>query len=149
MDSPRPINLLDRVRNKIRLKHYSLRTEQTYVDWIKRFILFHGKRHPSELGAEEVEAFLTHLAVAGQVAASTQNQAKRALLFLYQVVLEVELPWLDQVEKAKTPTVAGFPSTRRYASRPLTARGASDCCGTAPAHRSRWNGCKRDAEHLL
>ncbi len=66
MDSPRPINLLDRVRNKIRLKHYSLRTEQTYVDWIKRFILFHGMRHPSELGAEEVEAFLTHLAVAGQ-----------------------------------------------------------------------------------
>jgi len=66
MESPSPINLLDRVRNKIHRKHYSLRTEQTYVDWIKRFILFHGMRHPSELGAEEVEAFLTHLAVAGQ-----------------------------------------------------------------------------------
>jgi len=141
MDSPSPICLLDRVRNKIRLKHYSLRTEQTYVDWIKRFILFHGKRHPSELGAEEVEAFLTHLAVAGQVAASTQNQAKSALLFLYQVVLEVELPWLDQVEKAKTPTAAAFPWTPRCASRPQTGRGWSDCCVTAPARRSPWNGC--------
>lgn len=95
--------LLDQVRGKIRLKHYSLRTEQTYVDWIKRFILFHGKRHPKEMGAAEVEAFLTHLAVAGKVAASTQNQAKSALLFLYKEVLGSELPWLDNVERAKTP----------------------------------------------
>jgi integrase len=95
--------LLDQVRGKIRLKHYSLRTEQTYVDWIKRFILFHGKRHPKVMGAAEVEAFLTHLAVAGKVAASTQNQAKSALLFLYKEVLGSELPWLDNVERAKTP----------------------------------------------
>ena len=95
--------LLDQVRGKIRLKHYSLRTEQTYVDWIKRFILFHGKRHPKEMGAAEVEAFLTHLAVAGKVAASTQNQAKSALLFLYKEVLGIELPWLDNVERAKAP----------------------------------------------
>jgi integron integrase len=95
--------LLDQVRGKIRFKHYSLRTEQAYVDWIKRFILHFGKRHPRDLGAAEVEAFLTHLAVAGKVAASTQNQAKSALLFLYREVLEIELPWLDGVEAAKAP----------------------------------------------
>ena len=86
--------LLDQVRGKIRLKHYSLRTEQAYLDWIKRFILHFGKRHPREMGGAEVEAFLTNLAVAGRVAASTQNQAKSALLFLYREVLEIELPWL-------------------------------------------------------
>ena len=95
--------LLDQVRGKVRLKHYSIRTEQAYVDWIKRFILHFGKRHPRELGAADVEAFLTHLAVAGNVAASTQNQAKSALLFLYREVLETELPWLDNVERARAP----------------------------------------------
>ncbi|WP_425597189.1 phage integrase N-terminal SAM-like domain-containing protein [Thauera aromatica] len=96
--APASPRLLDRVRERIRVKHYSIRTEQVYVDWIRRFILFHGKRHPQELGAPEVEAFLTHLAVAGRVAASTQNQAKSALLFLYREVLAaVELPWLDGV----------------------------------------------------
>ena len=95
--------LLARVRDKIRLKHYSIRTEQAYVEWIKRFILFHGKRHPATLGAAEVEAFLTDLAVARQVAAPTQNQARSALLFLYKQVLEIELPWLGQIESAKAP----------------------------------------------
>ncbi|WIM06657.1 MAG: integron integrase [Candidatus Nitricoxidivorans perseverans] len=95
--------LLDRVRDKIRLKHYSLRTEQAYLDWIKRFILHHGKRHPADMGAAEVEAFLTHLAVVGKVAAATQNQAKSAILFLYREVLETELPWLEGVERAKAP----------------------------------------------
>ncbi|MGE5467916.1 MAG: integron integrase [Ignavibacteria bacterium] len=95
--------LLDQVRGKLRMKHYSLRTEQTYVDWIKRFILHSGKRHPRDMGAAEIEAFLTHLAVVGKVAASTQNQAKSSLLFLYREVLEVELPWLDNVESAKAP----------------------------------------------
>lgn len=110
IDSPRSSScqssgpkLLDRVRDRIRLKHYSLRTEQAYLDWIKRFILHHGKRHPGDMGAPEVEAFLTHLAVAGRVAASTQNQAKSALLFLYREVLEADLPWLDGVESAKAP----------------------------------------------
>ena len=98
-----PPKLLDQVRGKIRLKHYSIRTEQAYVDWIKRFILFFDKQHPRDLGAAEVEAFLTHLAVVGKVAAATQNQAKSALLFLYKEVLEAELPWLDDIEKAKTP----------------------------------------------
>ncbi len=101
MDVPVPPRLLGRVRDQIRLKHYSIRTEQAYVEWIKRFIRFHGKRHPAKLGAPEVEAFLTDLAVARQVAAPTQNQAKSALLFLYKEVLDIELPWLDQVESAK------------------------------------------------
>ena len=100
---PRPPKLLDQVRDKIRFKHYSIRTEQAYLDWIRRFILFHKKRHPAEMGASEVEAFLTHLAVAGKVAASTQNQARSALLFLYKEVLGQELPWLDDVEQAKRP----------------------------------------------
>ena len=94
---------LDAVRNKIRLKHYSIRTEESYVQWVKRFILFHGKRHPGEMGAPEVEAFLTHLAVDGNVSASTQNQARSALLFLYKQVLVQELPWLDNVEQAQKP----------------------------------------------
>lgn len=95
--------LLDQVRAKIRLKHYSIRTEQAYTDWIKRFILYFGKKHPREMGASEVERFLTHLAVNGRVAASTQNQARCALLFLYKEVLGIELPWLDNVEQAKAP----------------------------------------------
>lgn len=78
-----------------------LRTERAYVDWSRRFILFHGKRHPAELGASEVEAFLTHLAVERSVAASTQNQAKAALLFLYKQVLAVDLPWLDDIVAAR------------------------------------------------
>ena len=98
-----PPKLLDLVRGKIRLKHYSIRTEQAYIDWIKRYILHFDKVHPKDLGAGEVELFLTHLAVAGRVSASTQNQAKSALLFLYKEVLGVELPWLDKVESAKTP----------------------------------------------
>ncbi len=95
--------LLDQLRGKIRLKHYSIRTEDAYVDWVRRFILFHAKRHPLDMGAKEVEAFLTHLAVQGKVAASTQNQAKSALLFLYREVLGSELPWLNAVESAKRP----------------------------------------------
>ncbi len=94
--------LLDQVRGKIRLKHYSIRTEQAYTDWIKRYILHFDKRHPRDLGAAEVEQFLTYLAVQGNVAASTQNQAKSALLFLYKEVLGTALPWLDDVEQAKT-----------------------------------------------
>ena len=99
-DSPK---LLDIVRGKIRLKHYSIRTEQAYVDWIKRYILHFDKKHPRDLGAEHVEQFLTYLAVNGKVSASTQNQAKSALLFLYKEVLGQLLPWLDDIEHAKTP----------------------------------------------
>src|SRR5213594_2106194 len=95
--------LLDQVRNIIRRKHYSSRTEQAYVDWIKRFILFHGKRHPAEMAEEEVAQFLTHLARDMDVAASTQNQALSALLFLYKEVLKHEIGWLEKVERAKKP----------------------------------------------
>lgn len=98
-----PPKLLDQVRHKIRLKHYSIRTEEAYADWVRRFILYHDRRHPRDLGPAEVESFLTHLAVEGKVAASTQNQAKSALLFLYMEVLGVELPWLDNVTQAKAP----------------------------------------------
>ena len=99
-----PPKLLDQVRDRIRIKHYSIRTETQYVQWIRRFILFHNKRHPREMGAPEVEAFLTQLAVVGNVAASTQNQALAALLFLYKEVLGVDLPWLDNVTRAKRPS---------------------------------------------
>jgi integron integrase len=95
--------LLEQVREKLRYRHYSLRTERAYVDWIRRFILFHQKRHPTEMGAVEIEAFLTHLAIERNVSASTQNQALSALLFLYKEVLQVELPWLSTMERAKKP----------------------------------------------
>ena len=84
--------LLDQVRARLRLKHYSLRTEQAYVGWIRRFILASGKRHPREMGVMEVEVFLSRLATVGKVAASTQNQALSALLFLYREVLSIDLP---------------------------------------------------------
>lgn len=95
--------LLDQVRENIRLKYYSIRTEQAYLDWIRRYILFHGKQHPAEMDAAAVEAFLTHLAVERNVAASTQNQALSALLFLYKDVLGQNLGWLDNMERAKKP----------------------------------------------
>jgi integron integrase len=95
--------LLDRVRAAIRFKHYSVRTEQAYVQWTKRFILFHDKRHPETMGADEVRGFLTHLATEKNVAASTQNQAFNALLFLYKEVLNQDLPWIDGVERPKRP----------------------------------------------
>lgn len=100
---PHPPRLMDEVRRRIRLKHYSLRTEQAYMGWIRRFILANGKRHLRELGADEVERFLSGLAVQGGVAASTQNQALSALLFLYREVLRIDLPWLQQVVRAKRP----------------------------------------------
>jgi len=119
MDSPTTPRLLDRVRDKIRVKHYSIRTEQAYVDWIKRFIRFHGKQHPVELGPVEVEAFLTHLAVAGNVAAATQNQAKSALLFLYREVLGAALPWLSGIAPAKAPIRLPVVLTRAEVDRML------------------------------
>lgn len=95
--------LFPMIIERLRVKHYSKRTEEAYVQWIKRYILHHDKRHPRDMGASDVESFLTHLAVARNVSASTQNQAKSALLFLYKEVLEIELPWLDNVTQAKAP----------------------------------------------
>jgi integron integrase len=97
-DSPK---LLDRMRAEIRVRHYSIRTEETYLDWARRFIFYHNKQHPKDLGAEEVQAFLSYLALERNVSSSTQNQAKSALLFLYREVLHLELPWLDEVVSAK------------------------------------------------
>jgi site-specific recombinase XerD len=94
---------LDQTRDVLRLKHYSLRTERSYCDWIKRFIRFHQLRHPKDIGAAEISQFLTHLARIGNVSAATQNQALSALLFLYQQVLKQEVGWIEEVERAKKP----------------------------------------------
>ena len=98
---PQQPKLLEQVRQRLRVGHYSLRTEQTYLPWIKRYILFHGKRHPREMGKAEIEAFLTHLAVERHVSAATQNQALNAILFLYRSVLEIDMPWMTDVVRAK------------------------------------------------
>jgi len=100
--SAEPRQLLDQVRDSLRSRHYSARTEKAYVGWIRRFILFHGKRHPEKLAEEEIGAYLTSLAEA-RVSSSTQNQALAALLFLYQQVLGRELAWLGNLVHAKRP----------------------------------------------
>lgn len=100
--SPGP-RLLDQVRERLRVRHYSLRTEQAYLSWIRRFILASGKRHPAQMGQAEVEAFLTRLATDAQVSAGTQNQALAALLFLYREVLRIELPRMEHLVRAKRP----------------------------------------------
>lgn len=122
--APTPVNtaapprrLLDQVRDAVRVRGYSLSTERTYVLWARQFILHHGKRHPRDMGAAEVQAFLTHLATARHVSSSTQNQARAALLFLYGQVLEIKLPWLSDMVRAKprqrVPTVLSQPEVVR------------------------------------
>ena len=101
MEKPR---LLGQVRDRIRTLHYSIRTEQSYISWIKCFILYNNKRLPVDMGKPEIEPFLTHLAVKRKVSAGTQNQAMNAILLLYRQVLHVDLPWLDDVVRAKKPT---------------------------------------------
>ena len=103
MTESKPPKLLDEVRAALRRGHYSHLTEKSYIGWIRRFILFHDQRHPREMGVIEVQAFLTSLAVDRKVAASTQNQALNALLFLYRRVLNIELPWIGNVVRAKRP----------------------------------------------
>jgi integron integrase len=117
--APTPLRLLDRVRARIRVLHYSIRTEQAYLDWIKRYIRFFDKRHPRELSAEHVKRFLSHLAVEWNVAASTQNQAKSALLFLYEEVLQIELPWLEGVTQTRVPKRLPLVLTRAEVERVL------------------------------
>ena len=116
MNDPKPPKLLDQLRDRLRIKHYSLRTEQAYIQWVKRYIHFHNTRHPTEMGKPELEAFLTFLAVERKVASATQGQALAALLFLYREVLEKEVPWLDDVTRAKRPvrlpTVLGRDETQ-------------------------------------
>jgi integron integrase len=115
-----PPRLLDRMREAIRARHYSLRTEESYVAWARRFILFHRKRHPAEMGEREINAFLTHLAVDGRVTASTQNQALSALLFLYRHVLELPFPTLENVVRAKRPAHLPVVMTRAETRAVLT-----------------------------
>lgn len=106
MEDVKPVpapRLLDEVRGSIRRRHYSYRTEEAYVYWIRRYIFFHGKRHPKEMGEAEVTAFLNHLSGERDVAAATQNQALSALIFLYKEVLRQPLPWLDGLERARRP----------------------------------------------
>ena len=116
--APRPSRLLDRVRAMVRARHYSRRTEKSYVAWIRRFILYHGKRHPLGMGAAEVTQYLSSLATERNVAASTQNQALSALLFLYRDVLGQDMPWLDDVVRARRsvrlPVVLTRDEVRRH-----------------------------------
>ena len=119
--------LLNQVREAIRRKHYSYRTEEAYVLWIKQFIFFNGKRHPRELGNGHVTAFLNHLASERRVAAATQNQALAALLFLYKEVLAQPLPWLDDMVRAKRP--ARMPTV-------LTSGGGAAVAGANGRHAS-------------
>lgn len=114
--SSNPPRLLDLVRARLRVKHYSRRTEMAYVGWIRRYIMFHGKRHPAGMGKAEAEAFLTSLALDRNVAAATQNQALSALLFLYREVLEEDLPWLGDVTRAKKPARLPTVLTREEAA---------------------------------
>ena len=111
------VKLLDRMRAVLRTRHYSIRTEDTYVQWARRFIIFHGKRHPSEMGSEEINAYLTHLAVQRHVSASTQSQALAAILFLYRDVLGEEVPWLTELVRAprreRAPVVLTREEVRR------------------------------------
>jgi integrase-like protein len=114
--TPRPPELLDRMREANRLRHGTRSTEKSDVGWIRRYVLFHGKRHPAEMGAPEVTRFLSSLAVQGKVVASHQNRALSALLFLYRHVLHQDLPWLDDVVRTKRP-------------RPMTHPPGSACLG--------------------
>jgi len=191
----KPKKLLDEMRDVLRLKHYSLRTERSYCDWTQRFILFHAKRnigtagetpagrtgrkpvlqwrHPKEMGAAEITQFLTHLARVGNVAASTQNQALSALLFLYKEVLKAEVGWIDEVERAKKPKripvvltrdevhklfsyLHGVPRLNGWSS--LWNRAASDgmCAAASKGHRlrlcahhgARWQGRKGSSDDV-
>jgi integron integrase len=103
LNEPRPVRLLDQIRHSIRYLHYSSSTERAYVDWARRYILFHGKRHPATMGAVEIEAFLSHLANDLDVASSRHQPALAALLFLYKEVLDTDLPWLSDIARPKKP----------------------------------------------
>src|SRR5215218_2337950 len=116
MEKPK---LFERVRAVAKVRHLSLRTEQAYSDWIRRFILFHRKRHPERMGTEEIRQFLSHLAVEGHVSASTQNVALCALLFLYRDVLQMDLPYVEGIERAKRPARVPVVFTRQEVERLL------------------------------
>jgi integron integrase len=120
-DVVRKPKLLEQVRSTLRVNHYSLRTEEAYLQWIRRFILFHGKRHPAEMGAAEIGGFLSHLAVEGDVSASTQNQALNAIVFLYKHVLKTDLGDFSQFTRAKRPRKLPVVLTQEEVARLLDA----------------------------
>ena len=140
------VRLLERVRDAVRVRQYSLATEKTYTAWIRRFILFHGKRHPAETEKMEIEALLTHLAVNRSVSPATQNQALQAILFLYRNVLEIELPWIEDVIRAKPkrrlPVVLNQKEVKSLLENVPTVHLHSCCkardagCSVAPGHAS-------------
>src|SRR3982074_104419 len=130
--------LLAVAREKMRTRHLAMRTEQAYLQWLRRYLVFHGRRHPRHLGAPEVEQFLTHLAVHRKVSAATQNQALQALLFLYRHVLEMELPWLDNVTRASHP--------RRL---PVVLTRADVRALLAPPQGAPWVGANPLSRHCL
>lgn len=111
--------LLDLVRDAMRVRHYSYRTEQAYLGWIKRFIIFHGKRHPGALGGEDVARFLSWLARDRNVSAATQGQALASILFLYRHVLGVDLPWVENIVRARKPKHLPVVMTRDEVKSPL------------------------------
>mgnify|MGYP003651424271 CR=1 FL=1 len=115
------MKLMEQVSRSIRLHHYSYETEKSYSQWIRRFILFHNKRHPIDMGVEEIQAYLSHLATDRRVSASTQNQALSALLFLYQKVLGLELPWMEDIIRAKRPSRVPVVMSRSEVARVLDA----------------------------
>lgn len=118
--------VLEVARQSIRTKHYSIRTEEVYLGWMRRFIRFHNMRHPRDMGADEVQRFLSHLAIDGDVAASTQNQALSAILYLYKEVLGIDLPWLSEVTRAKKPKKLPVVLTREEISRLLLQADGGD-----------------------
>lgn len=117
----RPLTLIGQLRSCLRRQHYSPRTEEAYVAWVRRFVRFHGLRHPRHLGPADVRSFISSLAVEGKVSASTQNQAHAALLFLYRQVLRTPLPWLEGMERAKRPVRLPVVLTRDEVARVLAA----------------------------
>ena len=144
--APHAPMLLEVVRERIRAKHYSRRTEQSYTSWIRRFVNFYHKKHPRDMGAPEVEAFLTHLVVNGKVSAATQTQALSALLFLYKEVLGMDVPWMDGMVRAKAsiriPTVLSVNEVHRLLAcldgvYSLMARLIYDNPGVQIAHRGK------------
>jgi site-specific recombinase XerD len=132
---PQPPRLLDQLRESLTLGHYSPRTIEAYTTWTRRFILFNQKRHPKELGEAEVRAFLTHLAVNRSVAASTQNQALGALLYLYKHLIKRELSEMGELPRGRTPTnlpvVLSRPEVRSVLAKLNGTRGSSSHCSTA------------------
>ena len=135
------MKLMEQIRQVLRVKHYALATEQCYCQWIRRFIFFHGVKHPETMGAEEVERFLTHLATVDKVAASTQNQALNALVFLYREVLRMDLGNFDAVRArrpVRVPTVLSQVESAAIFGRRATAQNDGALLPHVPADVRRW-----------